>query len=256
MSPVGGSDSVGRGAWLETEEVGSVRVDSTELYDFVIAGDADGVRTLLTTRPGTNLEAVNEEDLSPVQPIHLAAQLGHVEVVRALIERGACINSQFHFSRFSPLHFAALHGRAEVVKVLLEQGAYVDSHDYTLETPLYWACADGHTEVAELLLEAGADVHNANDEGFQALHAAAASRRDASELLELLLRYGAQPNALTNECGRTPLHQAAACGNCQAVRVLLAGGADPNGMRPGAYGDEQLAEIGHCPPMCFASYSR
>jgi ankyrin repeat protein len=69
-----------------------------------------------------------------------------------------------------------------------------------------------------MLLEAGASP----DDGESAFHAA---ERHHVEALELLLEYGAPTDAV-DENGVTALHNAAIRGDVDAVRELLARGAD------------------------------
>ena len=62
-------------------------------------------------------------------PIRVASKLGHVDIVRALLDRGA---SPFHRdSHYDPLHMACRGGHPEVVRLLLERGAraYGVEHD-------------------------------------------------------------------------------------------------------------------------------
>jgi len=47
-----------------------------------------------------------------------------------------------------------------------------------------------------------------------------------AEVVERLLREGADPNAKESDCGMTPLHVAASEGHVEAVKVLIVGGAD------------------------------
>jgi ankyrin repeat protein len=61
----------------------------------------------------------------------------------------------------TPLHFAAEHGHAEVARVLLEHGADIEAKH--IETSLHYAAKRGHEEVVRVLLEHGADVE-ARDE--------------------------------------------------------------------------------------------
>ncbi len=83
-------------------------------------------------------------------------------------------------------------------------------------------------------LEAGANPETADDHGSSALSLAAAI--GATELVELLLAFGARVNHADPETGMTPLFHAAdaRCGGDEltdhiaTVRRLLEAGADPN----------------------------
>ena len=55
-------------------------------------------------------------------PLHLAAESGHIDVVRALAEeRGAIFDREYSFGLTTPLHMAAENGHADVVHVLIKE---------------------------------------------------------------------------------------------------------------------------------------
>jgi hypothetical protein len=73
----------------------------------------------------------------------LAAQFGHLEIVRLLIDAGEDPNRYnpvgFH-SHSTPLHQAALAGHMEMVRLLVERGARLDLKDTIFQgTPAGWA---------------------------------------------------------------------------------------------------------------------
>jgi hypothetical protein len=85
----------------------------------------------------------------------LAAQHGHVEAVRALLDAGEDPN-RFSpvgtHSQATPLHQAALGGHEEVVRLLVERGAKADIEDILFGgTPLGWAEHAGRRDVADYL---------------------------------------------------------------------------------------------------------
>ncbi len=67
-------------------------------------------------------------------PLHEAAAMGHLEVARLLLERGADVNAKNKHG-FTPLHFAAGIGHTDVAKLLLEHGADVNAKDEHGRTP-------------------------------------------------------------------------------------------------------------------------
>jgi uncharacterized protein len=91
--------------------------------------------------------------------------------------------------------------------------------------PLHLAAAFAGPSAVKLLLEHGAHAHqySQNPQHNQALHAAIALG-DSEETIRLLLEAGADVNAV-QAGGFTPLHQAAAAGRADLVRLLLANGA-------------------------------
>lgn len=85
----------------------------------------------------------------------LAAQLGQASVVRLLLDAGEDPNrfnpEGFH-SHSTPLHQAALVGHSDVVRLLVERGARLDIRDKLFDgTPLGWAEHGKQTAVAEYL---------------------------------------------------------------------------------------------------------
>jgi hypothetical protein len=85
----------------------------------------------------------------------LSAQLGHADVVRALLDAGEDpdrYNPDGFHSHSTPLHQAALAGRDAVVRLLVERGARLDIKDKIYQgTPLGWAEHGGKTEIANFI---------------------------------------------------------------------------------------------------------
>lgn len=91
------------------------------------------------------------------------------------------------------LHQAAIKGNLAEAQKLIDYGIEIDRRDYAGWTALHEACGHDSNEVAALLLRAGADVDAISEEqGFTPLHDAAMAQN--KELIILLLRYGASTN--------------------------------------------------------------
>src|SRR5262249_13358681 len=86
-----------------------------------------------------------------------AAKKGDAAQVKALLARGADVNTQTAYHR-TALSLAAEKGHLEVVKLLLSHKADVNVKDtFYQTTALSWAVSGSHAAVVKALLEAGAD---------------------------------------------------------------------------------------------------
>ena len=197
-----------------------------------------------------------------------AAREGDLESARKLIAAGADVNQTTEYG-WTPLLTAVNNRNYQVAKLLIEHGADVNLANKGGWTPLYLATDNrnieggdypvpkpdmDHLELIQLLLEKGADP-NARvkdntltrtiftmqwfyENGATAFIRAAQS--SDTELMSLLLKYGADPKAVTGQ-GDNALTAAAGIGwvdgvtyerspkaNLEAVRMLLDLGLDPN----------------------------
>ena len=85
----------------------------------------------------------------------LAAQFGHIEIVRLLLDAGedpSRYNPIGLHSHSTPLHQSALAGHHQVVRLLVERGARLDIKDTLWQgTPAGWARYSGKAEIEEYL---------------------------------------------------------------------------------------------------------
>lgn len=103
-------------------------------------------------------------------PLHLAAQGGHLELARFLLESGANVHLRSSNPlENQPLHAAAAGGHASLVRLLLENGARVNARERSGWTALHGAAQAGDEALTELLLEHGADVSAKTDDGLTPL---------------------------------------------------------------------------------------
>ncbi len=90
----------------------------------------------------------------------LAAQHGHVEIVRLLLDAGEDpnrYNPEGNHGHSTPLHQAVFYGHEDVVRLLVERGARLDIKDTIYEgTPLGWAEYCREAGIADYLRAQGA----------------------------------------------------------------------------------------------------
>lgn len=88
-------------------------------------------------------------------PISHAVQINNLEFIKILIENGADIDKGSQGENYgnTALMIAAWHGRLEIVKYLVEQGACCNQQDFNGFTPLIKACIRNYPEVALYLFD-------------------------------------------------------------------------------------------------------
>lgn len=101
---------------------------------------------------GANINAQTEETQETA--LTLACCGGFLEVADFLIKAGADIE----LGASTPLMEAAQEGHLDLVRYLLETNANVHTQTQTGDTALTYACENGHTDVADLLLQFSADL--------------------------------------------------------------------------------------------------
>jgi uncharacterized protein len=191
----------------------------------------------------------------------------------------------------TPLLFATRQGHVDASKLLLECGAdinQVSGGDHT--SPLLMATINGHFDLAGLLLAKGADPRLASENGVTPLYAALnvqwapkalypqprahlQQKLTYLDLMKALLDKGVDVNARlkkkvwysgynfdlsgVDEVGATPFWRAAYASDIDAMRLLVAHGADPNiptikpagRPRTGDGGRETVEDVSGVPPV-------
>ncbi|XP_044191145.1 histone-lysine N-methyltransferase EHMT2 isoform X7 [Thunnus albacares] len=134
--------------------------------------------------------------------LHHAAKLGSLEIVTMLMETGQVdVNAQ-DSGGWTPIIWAAEHKHVDVIKALLNRGADVTINDKELNVCLHWAAYAGNVDIAELVLNAGCSLASVNMHGDTPLHIAA--REGYLECVTLFLSRGADIDIMNRE-GDTPL---------------------------------------------------
>ena len=120
---------------------------------------------------------------------------------------------------------AVNEGDVVTVRTLAVLGVPVDRVGSDSMTLLHTAASNGYSDIVKLLLHYGADIEAKGvSNGFTPLHCAALNNR--LEVLNLLLKCGAHKEAQAS-CGRTALHIAVENGFLDGVKVLLENKVDP-----------------------------
>lgn len=159
-------------------------------------------------------------DESGYTPLMLLASQGHADGLQLVLDAPGCIVNKRTNAMQVALHFAAEKGHAECVRRLVEGRAMVNVSNDWGETPLLKAVHSENLDAVELLLKLGAKTDMTDLRGYNALIYAA--RLGNVKILDALVRYGACVNHGTKTL---PLHQAVAYGHVKTAEALLSFGA-------------------------------
>lgn len=119
---------------------------------------------------------------------------------------------------------AALEGEITTVQDALNNGFDVNTTDANKRTLLMLAAYNGHNQIIELLVANGADVNLRDTINRTALMFA--STGPFVSTVQSLLQSGAQPNLTDDQENWTAAMMAAAEGQLEVLKVLVAHGAD------------------------------
>ncbi|KAK0672600.1 ankyrin repeat-containing domain protein [Cercophora samala] len=168
----------------------------------------------------------NIEDEKNAAPLLFAAEAGHAEIIKILMdykrtETSSCPNSQSNRVD-TPLHQAAKDGDASVVDQLVRSGADLESRNHSHQTPLALA-----VEMCQVAVVRGLLHHGADPQSTLLLSLAVDSNKTEGTRLEIvrtLLLAGANIE-VESAHGRTALHIAAQLGYTTIMEFLLENGA-------------------------------
>lgn len=158
-------------------------------------------------------------------PLHIAAEMGFVDCLKALLDNGADVTSQMGTKRNTALHLAAEDDFVECVKELIKAGANVNARNVDDQTPLHVACLSQSIETVELLIKHGADVNAVYRDGRTALHASIVKETSSWDVTRILLESKVDVNR-PDHFGYTPLHIAALNEFSTCAFMLIEFGAD------------------------------
>ncbi len=123
------------------------------IHDAAQTGDERIMRRLL----GDVRVDISATTIREMTALHCAAETGHANIVRMLLDVGADIDVRGD-GGCTALHLAAGRGREDVVRLLLEAGANVNARtDYPMATARFLAASANHESIQQLLLEHGAE---------------------------------------------------------------------------------------------------
>ena len=187
----------------------SAQTTDSPVADAAMRGDTEGVRTLL--RGGADVNAAQGDGMTA---LHWTALGNDVETMNVLLYAGAATEALTRVGAYTPLHLASSRGHAAAVARLLEAGSKVGPFTATGVQPLHLAAQAGNVETVEALLDRRADI-NAKDKTHGRTPLIFAASRNRLDALRLLLARGADAAVSTSVID----YQARAAADTQARRL-------------------------------------
>jgi ankyrin repeat protein len=152
----------------------------------------------------------NAKDEQGNTPLHLAASINDQTIVSQLIKKGANVNAKNKAGK-SVMDIALSKSNAEIVGMLVSAGATSNVSPKQAfkggNTLLHEAVAKNDVALAAKLLEEGADVNALDKRGAPPLYRVGNWSNNNIAMIELLLKYKADPNIQPKKGSDSLLHR-------------------------------------------------
>ena len=155
--------------------------------------------------------------------LHYACGLGRIKMLKRILKY---TKPNFQLSNgMTPLYAGCVEGQIKVVKLLIKANADPNIPCENM-TPLCAACIFGNLKLVKILLNSKANPNYHDDELYPVLCGAIQS--NCLEIVDILLKANANPDARVGNNKSTPLHIACLRRNLDITKSLLRAKANPN----------------------------
>ena len=171
------------------------------------------------------------EDSEGFTPLHYAAQNGHFNICKTLLENMSNKNPRGKGVLFeiqkgcTPLHLAAGRGHFKIFILIENELEEKNPKKDDNVTPLHNAAFGGHLKIVKYVMTGLYNKHPQDINGFTPLHYAA--NNGQLHVVEFIM-YGLENKNPRNIYGDTPLHLAAFNGHLKVVEYIMAVIANKN----------------------------
>ncbi len=185
---------------------------------------------------------VNIVDNKGDTPLTYASRGGNLNIIKLLIDKGADINKKTE-QGLTPLTLSLYNGHSEVADFLISSGAKYDINyeDFYGGNILMYAAKCGKINLVKEIVEKGMGVNCRDKKNENVIFYAVSSKFENLEVVEYLLRKGANPNSFNcNDSdddnidkifGETALMVAVRLGYINIVKLLIRYGVDINAQK-------------------------
>ncbi|XP_052065741.1 uncharacterized protein LOC127705457 [Mytilus californianus] len=200
------------------------------------SGTVDLMRTLMDMGAEDNEDDCIEFEKTCLQT---ACSHGNTEVVKYFLQTDEGLEDEASKIEYNDcyelFYFAAKSGNIETIKNLQKKSQLDINQVFSNgSTALLMLVKDNDSKGVEILCKCGADVNigtigkTKNRTGLKAIHTASRGFKNCAEMIQILLKYGANVNEplIRNNLNQQPLFMALSMGNEGNARVLLEHGAD------------------------------
>ncbi|XP_064621436.1 ankyrin repeat and EF-hand domain-containing protein 1-like isoform X2 [Lineus longissimus] len=184
--------------------------------------------------------------------LNIAACANNDSMIQFLLDLGAHPDVMDFKGRSSVMR-AAEYGHIQCLEVLAKSGADMKLSDLEGKGVIFFCISptQRHAKCLEIALQHGAEVNNKNKSGKPVFFVACETAMDNQDSCVQLLEKGADPNAIHEATGRTPLMVASQSGSVIVVRAILERGGDVNALdRKGAHAAHYAAKGGFFDVLC------
>ncbi|XP_015921097.2 uncharacterized protein [Parasteatoda tepidariorum] len=135
--------------------------------------------------------------------LHIAAECGHLDIVKFLISENASLRAVNGFSS-KPIHLAAREGQLHIVKYFIQcDQTLLREHGCANMNVLHYAAQAGQTDIVKYLIKKGININESGDNGVRPIHLAAMFGFE--EVIRVLLSNGAVYDCFHDIFHGTPL---------------------------------------------------
>lgn len=200
--------------------------DTNGFYPIHYAAKSDNLDTFKVLLYHFDCLDLMTEDEQQLNSTFIAAHYGSINVLDFILNNyDSNINQLNHSDRTLLIEaIIGLNPNVEFIKYLLEHDIEINVLDFYGKSALYYAASSMNYDIVKLLLESGAFLNYYDASGYQIdsdtpLHTA--TKNNNIKLLELLLNYDADVNAINSTEFQTPLIVACQSKSIEAALFLL-----------------------------------